>query len=66
MNERRTLRKIEAMCTDKTDVYECNCCLWLAYVAPTKSLHEIEMDFRVHDCNKNSLAKMLSTTPGLR
>jgi hypothetical protein len=56
---KRTLRKIEAMCTDKLDVYECDSCLWMAHVPPTQSFDEIEMDFRVHDCKKHSLSKML-------
>jgi len=60
MNETRTLKKIEAMCTDNTDVYECTSCLWLAYVPPSRTFEEVEMDFKAHNCNKNSLSNILS------
>jgi hypothetical protein len=62
MAGKRTLRKLEAMCTHNTDVYECNCCLWLAYVRPSTSFEEVEIDFKVHECNENSLSQILSAT----
>ena len=60
MNEKRTLKKIEAMCTDNTDVYECTGCMWLAYVPPSRTFQEVEMEFKVHNCNKNSISHILS------
>ena len=62
MNEKRTLKKIEAMCMDNTDVYECTSCLWLAYVPTSKTFEEVEMDFEVHKCNKHSLSEILNPT----
>jgi hypothetical protein len=64
MRSKRTLRKIEAMCSPEIDVYECDACMWMVNVASTKALHEVEMDFNVHNCDKYSLSKMLAATTG--
>lgn len=64
MRSKRTLRKIEAMCSTETDVYECDACMWMVNVASTKALSEVEMDFKAHNCDNNSLSKTLAATDG--
>jgi hypothetical protein len=62
MRRKRTLKKIEAMCRTDVDVYECDACMWMVNVASTKAVYEVEMDFKVHNCDNNSLSKMLAST----
>jgi len=64
MRSKRTLRKIEAMCSAEMDVYECDACMWMVNVASTRGLYEVEMDFKVHKCDNNSLSKILAGTAG--
>jgi hypothetical protein len=64
MKNKRTLKKIEAMCSNEIDVYECDACMWMVNVASTKALEEVEIDFKVHNCDNNSVSKMLAATAG--
>jgi len=64
MASKRTLKKIEAMCSAEIDVYECDACMWMVNVASTKALYEVEMEFKVHNCDNNSLSKMLAAAAG--
>jgi hypothetical protein len=54
---KRSLRKLEAVSTDKEHVYECDACVWMVTVSPERSFGEIQAEFEEHDCSENSLKK---------
>jgi len=60
MRNKRTLRKIDAMCRADIDVCKCDACMWMVNVASARVLCEVETDFKAHDCDKYSLLTMLS------
>jgi hypothetical protein len=55
MRGKRSLRKIEAMSTNTTHVYECGSCSWMMEISADRNFSEIHAEFDGHDCKENLL-----------